>query len=72
VHLRRRCRCLMVSVRRCGDWLGRSRQVLQARALLLAGDGVANAVIADEVGVTAVTVQSWRARFAAEGLAGLS
>jgi transposase len=47
------------------------RQVLQARALLLAGDGVANAVIAEEVGVTAVTVRAWRKRFSEDGLAGL-
>ena len=47
------------------------RQVLQARALLLAGDGVANVVIAEEVGVTAVTVRAWRKRFGQDGLAGL-
>jgi len=47
------------------------RQVLQARVLLLAADGVANAVIAEEVGVTAVTVRAWRKRFVADGLAGL-
>jgi transposase len=43
------------------------RQVLQARVLLLAADGVANAVIADEVGVT----RAWRGRFAEDGLSGL-
>jgi transposase len=47
------------------------RQVLQARVLLLAADGVANAVIAEDVGVTPVTVRAWRARFVADGLAGL-
>jgi transposase len=47
------------------------RQVLQARVLLSAADGVANNVIADEVGVTPTTVRAWRKRFAAEGLAGL-
>jgi transposase len=47
------------------------RQVVQARALLLAGDGVANAVIAEEVGVTALTVRAWRRRFREDGLAGL-
>lgn len=47
------------------------RQVLQSRVLLMAADGVANAVIADEVGVTAVTVRAWRKRFGEEGLAGL-
>ena len=47
------------------------RQVVQARVLLLAADGVANAVIADEVGVTPVTVRAWRKRFGEDGLAGL-
>jgi transposase len=36
---------------------------------LLAGDGVANTRIAAEVGVSAVTVRSWRDRFVTEGLA---
>ena len=45
------------------------RRVQRARALLLAADGVANAHIAAEVGVTAVTVRAWRDRFAEEGLA---
>ena len=47
------------------------RQVMQARVLLLAADGVADAVIADEVGVTPTTVRAWRKRFAEDGLAGL-
>ena len=37
----------------------------------MAADGVANAVIADEIGVTPVTVRAWRIRFGDEGLAGL-
>jgi transcriptional regulator with XRE-family HTH domain len=47
------------------------RQVQRAKALLLAADGVANTRIADEVGVTTVTVRAWRNRFAEEGLAKL-
>jgi transposase len=47
------------------------RQVLRARVLLSAADGVANNVIADEVGVTPTTVRAWRKRFAEDGLAGL-
>jgi transposase len=47
------------------------RQSLQVRVLLMAADGVANAVIADEVGVTPVTLRAWRTRFGEEGLAGL-
>lgn len=44
------------------------RSVLQARALLLAADGVANYEIARRVGVTANSVRSWRKRFEAEGV----
>jgi len=47
------------------------RQVQRAEVLLLAGDGVANAQIAQRVGVKAATVRAWRARFAEEGLAKL-
>jgi transposase len=47
------------------------RQVQRAEALLLAADGVANTRIAQQVGVKAATVRSWRSRFAEEGLAKL-
>ena len=47
------------------------RQVMRAKALLLAGAGVANARIADEVGVTVTTVRAWRERFAVDGVAKL-
>lgn len=47
------------------------RQVQRAKALLLAADGVATTRIAEQVGVTAVTVRAWRNRFAEEGLAKL-
>ena len=47
------------------------RQVQRARVLLLAGNGVANSRIAEQVGVTVTTVRSWRSRFAQEGLARL-
>ncbi|WLP92605.1 IS630 family transposase [Gordonia sp. NB41Y] len=47
------------------------QQVLQARVLLLASDGVANIRIAEEVGVRAATVRAWRSRFGEDGLAGL-
>ncbi len=52
-------------------WSAPHRQVQRAKALLLAADGVANTRIADEVGVTAVTVRAWRNRFAEAGLAKL-
>ncbi len=47
------------------------RQVQRARVLLLAADGVANARIADQVGITVTTARAWRSRFAEEGLAKL-
>lgn len=46
------------------------REVVRARVLLDAGDGVANSLIADRHGVTAVTVRSWRSAFTSDGLAG--
>ncbi|MDP3711785.1 MAG: IS630 family transposase, partial [Mycobacteriales bacterium] len=45
------------------------REVLRARVLLAAADGVANSAIASEQGVTPVTVRSWRRSFEADGLA---
>ena len=56
--------------------LGRSqvaphRQVQRAKALLLAGDGVANSHIAEDLELSVATVRSWRERFAQEGLAKL-
>jgi transposase len=48
---------------------GPHRQVVRARALLAAADGVPNTRIAAELGVTAVSVRAWRGRFEADGLA---
>ena len=45
------------------------REVQRAQALLLAADGVANYLIAAQVGVSPATVTLWRSRFASEGLA---
>jgi len=45
------------------------REVIRARALLLATEGLANTAIAAEVGVSASSIVAWRERFAAEGLA---
>jgi transposase len=47
------------------------RQVVQARALLFAGDGVANEEIARRVQVESDTVRRWRRRFAEKGIAGV-
>lgn len=47
------------------------RQVIQAKALLWAADGVANEEIARRVGVDSDTVRRWRTRFAEKGIAGI-
>jgi transposase len=47
------------------------RQVVRARALLAAADGVANDRIAADLGVSPTTVRAWRGRFAEEGVARL-
>lgn len=47
-------------------------QVLRARIVLLAADGVANVAIADRLDVSVATVTLWRQRFFAEGLTGLA
>ena len=44
------------------------RVVTRAKALLLAGDGVANSRIATALGISRPTVLHWRARFLADGL----
>ena len=44
------------------------RVVSQAKASLMAGDGVANSRIATALGISRPTVLDWRARFRAEGL----
>jgi transposase len=47
------------------------RKVVQAKALLLAGDGVSNEDIARRCDTTPDTVRRWRARFAESGVAGV-
>ena len=47
------------------------RQVVQAEALLLAGDGVANEEIARRCSTTPDTVRRWRKRFAEQGVDGV-
>jgi transposase len=48
-----------------------TRQVLRARIVLAAADGVGNAAIARKLGVVVDTARKWRHRFAAQGMAGL-
>jgi transposase len=45
------------------------REVLRARALLLAAQGRATSAIASELGVSRASVTAWRTRFSEEGLA---
>ena len=45
------------------------REVVRAKALLLAGQGVATTAIASRLGVSAASVTSWRTRFGTDGLA---
>jgi transposase len=47
------------------------RQVTQAKALLWAGDGVANEEIARRCGVDPDAVRRWGQRFAEKGVAGV-
>ena len=47
------------------------RKVMQAKALLLAADGVANQEIARQVDVDSDTVRRWRSRFASVGAEGV-
>lgn len=44
------------------------REAQRAKVLLMAAEGVANTVIAEQVGITTVTVRSWRRRFIEQGL----
>ena len=47
------------------------RQVVQAKALLLAGDGVATNEVARRCGTTDTSVRSWRRRFTDQGVDGV-
>ncbi|MDQ2707226.1 MAG: IS630 family transposase [Actinomycetota bacterium] len=44
------------------------REVVRARVLLLAADGVANTAIAARLGVSPASVRAWRDRFAVQGV----
>ena len=54
-----------------GSSVSAHRVVVQARALLLAADGVANEEIARRCGTTSDTVRRWRRRFSEQGVAGV-
>ena len=50
---------------------GAHREVVRAKALLMAADGVANTAIARSLSVSPASVESWRERFTEDGLAKL-
>ena len=50
---------------------GAHREVVRAKALLMAADGAANTAIAASLSVSPASVKSWRERFTEEGLAKL-
>ena len=50
---------------------GAHREVVRAKALLMAAEGVANTAIAASLSVSPASVKSWRERFTEEGLAKL-
>ncbi|MCA1698113.1 MAG: helix-turn-helix domain-containing protein, partial [Actinobacteria bacterium] len=58
-------------MRRAGAYSSAWRDVVRAKAILLAVQGLANAQIADQLGVSRQSVSEWRRRFFDEGLAGL-
>jgi transposase len=49
----------------------RQQDVLRARIVLLAADGLSNSAIAAALGITRFTARRWRGRFAAARVAGL-
>jgi DNA-binding NarL/FixJ family response regulator len=57
--------------RMAGSSMRAPRVAIEARALSMAADGVANEEIARSCGVTSDTVRRWRSRFAHSGLAGI-
>jgi hypothetical protein len=44
------------------------REVIRAKALLMASDGMANTAIAQSLSVAPASVANWRARFAEDGV----
>src|SRR6202165_893717 len=50
---------------------GAHREVVRAKALLMASEGAANTAIAQALSVSPGSVANWRARFAEDGLARL-
>jgi transposase len=57
--------------RRAGAYSGPYRDVVRAKAILLAGEGRSNAEIVERLGVARASVSEWRKRFFEQGLDGL-
>jgi hypothetical protein len=57
--------------RRVGAYSGPWRDVVRAKAILLAAQGLANAEIAERLDVSRQSVSEWRKRFFEDGVAGL-
>lgn len=57
--------------RRAAQYTRPYREVIRAKIVLLAGEGLADAEIAGRLDCTDRMVAKWRKRFVAEGLAGL-
>jgi len=57
--------------RRASAYSGPYREVVRAKAILLAAEGRSNAEIAERLGVSRPSVSQWRKRFFDRGLDGL-
>ena len=57
--------------RRARAYSGPHRDVVRAKAILLAADGLANTEIAERLAVSRQAVSQWRIRFCEEGIQGL-
>jgi transposase len=57
--------------RRAGQYTRAHREVIRAKVVLLAAEGVSGSEIARRLDCTDKTAAKWRGRFAAEGIAGL-
>ena len=57
--------------RRAAAYSGPYRDVMRAKAMPLAGEGLANVEIAERLGCSRQAVSTWRIRFCQEGVQGL-